>query len=420
MPGEVHEELRRVSLAEQKSIIAVILDSKDPQLTASLSEAQHTQCLEWYSAQLSVRDRDELIKVFCKSQPDFLTEVMRDAVATYEPLIRNIHGSLDLRQHVTSLETFLNDLLETSKPKQVNDGSGGKWNVFGGANAKANTKTNTNSVETRPPSVEDYVVFLRRNRYLLYKYLHQVAKTCTGVREKFRVWVKESVKSFRNVGESTPTTITTTTDEATNTKSGAAGAMSSTLQDMFAQLTPETRQTVLASLNSHATYLSKLESLSSQRMQRVLDATRGDNQNNNKKPDEKTNGDSRKTTSTTATATPRPSNDGIDMSGPGVCLMRWESLLDDTPITPATARGPIRRGRDVKGYKAGGKTGSESVRDGWDAGAIARDEESVVPAAPDVGAVIDALGARFREVVNEAVGDVGPPASTPPPASTSV
>ncbi|KUI70150.1 hypothetical protein VM1G_06514 [Cytospora mali] len=415
-PREAHEEARKASLAGQKSIIAVILDASNPKLTASLTESQHAQCLEWYSAQLSVRDREELIRVFCKSQPDYMTDVMRDAVATYEPYIRSIHGSLDLRPHVTSLETFLNDLLETSKPKQVTNAStgatAGKWKRFGGASSKgsSSSSSNGNNVEIRPPSVEDFVALLRRNRHLLFKYLHVFATSCFDVRDKFRSWAKESVKNFRNASE--------TKLDKTKPRPGAAGAMSDTLQSMFSQLPPETQQSVLASLNSHATYLSNLESLSLQRMQRVLDAMKNDeSKKSNGKPDINSNSNS---VNNSKMNTPRTSGDGVAMSGPGVYLMRWETLLDDTLITPAAPSGPVRKGKDVKGQKSWGKTGSGGTKDGWDAGAIAKEEERAVPEAPDVSAVMDALGEKFREAVNVAVGDVGSsPPAVPVPGSTS-
>lgn len=386
-PREAQEEARRTSLAEKKSIVAVILDSADPKLTASMSEAQHTQCLEWFSAQLSVRDRDEISNVFCKSTPDFLTGVMRDAVSAYEPFIRSLHGSLDLRPHVTSLETFLNDFIETSKPKLVKNRNGGKWKNLGPGSGK-NTP-----VQTRPPSVEDYVALLRRNRHLLYKYLHQFAENCTDVREKFRDWANGTIRRFRDASEAEAA-------DKTGPGSGAAGAMSDSLQAIFGQLPPETQKSVLASLDSHATYLSKASSISTQRMQRILDAL---NEEENKTADKE--GSSKRNT-------PRGSSEGDDMSGPGVYLMRWESSLDGTLITPATAQGPVRTGRDVKGEKVSGKTGADGVKGGWDAGAIARQEDSAVPQAPDVSVVMEALGESFREVVREAVGQVGPP--TPP------
>lgn len=387
LPREVQEEARRKSLAEHKSIVAVILDASDPKLTASMSEAQHTQCLEWYSAQLSVRDRDELSNVFCKSVPDFLTGVMRDAVSAYEPFIRSLHGSLDLRPHVTALETFLNDFIETSKPKQVKNRNGGKWKNLGSGSGK-NTP-----VQTRPPSVEDYVALLRRNRHLLYRYLHQFAENCTDVREKFRHWANGTIHRFRDANETQAAT-------SSGHGSGAAGAMSASLQGLFDQLPPETQKSVLAALDSHAKYLLSASNISTQRMQRILDALN----ESSTKAGERDGGSKRNT--------PRGSSEGDDMSGPGLYLMRWESSLDGTLITPATSQGPVRTGRDVKGEKVSGKTGAEGVKDGWDAGAIARQEDSAVPQAPDVSVVMEALGESFRDVVREAVGQVGPP--TPP------
>lgn len=370
----------------------MILDSADPKLTASMSEAQHMQCMEWYSAQLSVRDRDELSNVFCKSVPDHLTGVMRDAVSAYEPFIRSLHGSLDLRPHVTALETFLNDFIETSKPKQVKSRNGSKWKSLGNASGK-NTP-----VQMRPPSVEDYVALLRRNRHLLYKYLHQFAENCTDVREKFRLWANGTIHRFRDAKEAGAAS-------RAGPGSGAAGAMSSSLQEIFSQLTSETQKSVLAALDAHAEYLSKASDISAQRMQRILDALN----ESSSKAGEKEGGSKRNT--------PRGSSEGDDMSGPGVYLMRWESTLDGTLITPATPQGSVRTGRDVKGEKVSGKTGAAGVKDGWDAGAIARQEDSTVPQAPDVSVVMEALGESFRDVVREAVGQVGPP--TPPPESST-
>ncbi|POS73637.1 hypothetical protein DHEL01_v207972 [Diaporthe helianthi] len=395
-PREVQEEARQKSLAGQKSIIAVILESADPKLTASMGEAQHMQCMEWYSAQLSVRDRDELSNALCKSVPDHLTGVMRDTVSAYEPFIRSLHGSLDLRPHVIALETFLNDFIETSKPKQVKTRNGSKWKSLGTASGK------NSPVQTRPPSVEDYVALLRRNRHLLYKYLHQFAANCTDVREKFRLWANGTIRRFRDANEA----------GATNNpgpSSGAAGAMSGSLQQIFSQLPPETQKSVLAALDSHAEYLSKASNISRQRMQRILDALN----ESSAKAGEKDGGRSSKCN------TPCGSSEGDDMSGPGVYLMRWESTLDGTLITPATAQGPVRTGRDVKGEKVSGKTGADGVKDGWDAGAIARQEDSAVPRAPDVGLVMEALGESFRDVVREAVGQVGPPTPPPPPESST-
>lgn len=369
MPREAHEAMREISIKEQKSIVAVIFDATDPRLTACLIETQHMQCLEWLSAQLSARDRDEITKVLCKSQPDFLTAAVRGAVATYEPFIRAIHESMDLREHVTAAETFLADFIETSKPKQVKGG----WRL---KNGKAKAQ------DTRPPSVEDYVALIRRNKGLLYKYCHQFAKSCVDLREQFRGWAHLAIDEFRQ-----------------QHGTGGGGATSGKLQEMYAALPPETRSTVLASLDAHAAYLGKLDTLSNLRMQRVLDQLDSN---------EEKSGSGGSSKSSSKSSSPRVSSGGPSMSGPGVYLMRWDALLDETLITPVLPHGPVRRGRDVKGQKAGGKTVAEGVKGGWDAGALAKEEDKVVPEAPDVALVMELLGAQFRLMVNEKIGEVGP------------
>lgn len=366
-PRDAHAAMREISMAGKKSIVVAIFDSTDPKLAGSLSESQHAQCLEWYSASLSIRDRDEITKVLCKQNPDLFTSILRDAVSTFDGMIRSIHSSIDLREHISALESFLNDLLETSKPKKIENG--GK------------KKKNGNGSATRPPSVEDYVALVNRNKQLCFNYLHQFAKSCTGVREQFRGWAKEVVKNFRDDMDNKPAEVLKentngiaqkpkTAESADRVVSGTgAGAMSDNLQSLFSQLPDETRQSVLASLDSHATYLSSLESISTKRMQHILDSLSDDN----KSP--------------------------VSMSGPGILLSRWEGLLDETIITPGTPEGSIRHGKDVKGQQTGGKTGAAEAKDSWDAAAIAKMEESGVPEPPQMDAVMRAMGPQFRDMV---------------------
>lgn len=93
--------------------------------------------------------------------------------------------------------------------------------------------------------------------------------------------------------------------------------------------------------------------------------------------------------------------------------------MDDTIIAPASATpggGPLRRGRDVKGVLARGKTGSGRAV-GLDAGGVAvvvdRGEEEKELRAVDVACVVEALGEGFRGLVRGLVkrggGDSGVP-----------
>lgn len=399
--AEAQRAMRETSMTQEKSIVAVILDATDPKLTAALSAAQHTHCLAWLSAQLSARDRDEITKVMTKSSPDFLTSAVRGAVDTYEPYIRAIHENMDLREHITAVETFIGDFIETSNPKKAKPASG----YFFKKSAKPKAE------DVRPPSVEDYVALIRRNKGLIYNYLHQFAKNCVDVREKFRGWANVAVAQFQMPNGSTD--------------QGGAGGMDEALLEMYAELPAETREAILERLDAHAVYLNNLDALSDMRMQRVLDQLAKqstEDAGNAASGSASASGRSSEKTSPKASSpsSPRTSTGEPSMSGPGVYLMRWDSLLDDTLITPATASGPLRRGRDVKGQKGWGKTVSDDAKGEWDAGALAREEDKTVPGAPDVAVVTASLGGRFRDVVNARIGDVVPSLSEKSPAGYAV
>lgn len=400
MPAPAHQALREVSATQQKSIVVAILDNTDPRLTASLTgDAQHAQCLAWLSAQLSARDRDEITRVLCRSQPDFLTAAVRGAVDTYDPFIRAIHEGMDLREHISAVETFLNDLVATSKPKTEKPKGGGAGvnsSMFSKKNGKPKTPNDTTTTTTtRPPSVDDFVALLNRNKGLLFTYLHQVAKNCVDLREHFRKWTHGVLAEFRTPQQQG--------HESSSSREAGAGAMGAALQEMYASLPSETLPAVLASLDAHARYLAELDSLSEGRMQRVLDQLSDSSSEGTKTP-----ADSSGTSSPTS-----PTNCSISSTssaGPGVYLMRWTSLLDATRITPAApSGGPVRCGRDVRGQKAWGKT---TVAGELDVRAEDSDDDGKgdrVPEAPDVTAVMEALRGRFREVVNHIIGEVRPP-----------
>lgn len=394
MPSEAKEAMREISLNQQKSIVAVIFDANDTSLTASLSTSQHTQCLEWLAATLSARDREAIANVLCRSNPDYVTSALRAAVATYEPFIRNIHESMDLREHITAVEAFIADFIETSKPKKTKT----TW--------KLKTNAKTKAEDMMPPSVEDYVALIRRNKQLVFNYLHQFAKNCTDLREQFRGWAHIGIKEFKQRQDSTQQTHST----------GEAVALGAKLQHMYSQLPQDSQRDIRARLDAHASYLSKLDEISESRMQSVLDQlAKQEADNDNTASGKNTNNSARSSakssTKSSANPSPRSSNGGPNMAGPGVYLMRWDALLDETLITPASPQGAVRTGKDVKGRKAWGKTISESVKGGWDAGAIAREEESVVPSAPNVDIVMETLGEQFRELVNEKIGDIVPAVS---------
>lgn len=311
--------------------------------------------------------------------------------------------------------------------------------------------------------MEDYIVLLRRNRQLLYNWLHQVASQCPDLRDDFCAWAKGSIKIFRqDTRTSQPVAATSLgsratpesnpadqTNAATDTdrRKGAAGAMSSNLQHLFASQPAEKRSLILPAINAHATYLSALEDLSLARMQRIIDnmttaASKSDIAPGTLRPPSNPSSTATSyfspgywsgrsspvppssapnTKPGTSAKTHKDEPAPCSFSGPGMFLARWQHLLDETLIAPAAfagAGGPLRRGKDVKGVLARGKTvvqvaGAAWGKDkdsngggggGWDPTMLARMAEEEAPKAPDTTAVVEALGEGFRELVAGLVG----------------
>lgn len=388
-PRSVHEEAREHSRTNRVSMVARILEaSGKPGLLASLSPSQHDQCVEYLAALLSARDRDEITRALCQQQPDLFTQTAREYMATLSPILRVVLERVDLGAHVTSLETFINDLIRISKPR-TGDGSGNKsGSGHGLVSSVKNTLKKSENGRTLTPSIEDYVSLLRRNRQLLYSFLQQAAGKCTDLRTELKAWCKDFIKEFRQDSAQ---------EQHANLeegRKGGAGRMSGNLQSLFSGLPEDKQAVVLASLDSHADYLEKLEKVSMARMQSVLDNLPGAGE------DEPAVG-SRSAGSVWGSRATRPTRDAPrSMYGPGMFLSRWQDLLDVTLVAPATLRGPVRRGKDLKGAVMSGKTASQP-KCAWDPEELTRQAERAVPVAPDVDVVFEALGPVFRALVGE-------------------
>ncbi|KAL2149237.1 hypothetical protein VTH82DRAFT_8585 [Thermothelomyces myriococcoides] len=101
-----HNEIRKASAQERRSMVEIILQRSNLELLASLTETQHSECSEYLSALLEARDRDKITNVLCRQSPDCFTQVVKDAVATFEPMIRAIHQKVDLREHISAGEAL--------------------------------------------------------------------------------------------------------------------------------------------------------------------------------------------------------------------------------------------------------------------------------------------------------------------------
>ncbi|KAJ0285494.1 hypothetical protein CBS470a_006380 [Colletotrichum nupharicola] len=321
-PKSERDTVRARSLRESKSVVAVILETTDPKLLEDVSDAEHKQCLEYYAAQLAIRDREEIINVLCKQSPDLLTQAVRDAVAGMDPIIRAVHNKVDLSDHVKDYQSFLDQLIATSKPK------------------KAKSK---DEADPPLPTVEDYVQLLKNNRQLLYKWLHAVSKNCPEVMDQFRKWAKDSLVAFH--------------------KQKNGDSIEERLGGIFNQVPEEKKAALLPIIDAHADYLKELNNISRSRMQTIIDGN------------------------------------SSSMSGPGVYLVRWHSLLDETLITPATPSGSIRHGKDVQGAVTHGKRTSISSDTDEVVEKVRSLTLSSLPEAPDVRPVIKAMARPFKQMI---------------------
>ncbi|KPM35680.1 hypothetical protein AK830_g10878 [Neonectria ditissima] len=381
-----HETVRAASEEHSQSIITAIFNASNPDLTTALTDETHAQCLEYYSALLSVRDRESITAALCRQPPDLFTATVRDLFTAYEPMIRSVHAQIDLREHLDAGQAFIDDFIKASKPKKAETGTstplGGMRSMINGESSKPG----------KMPSVDDYVDLLMRNRIIMYKWIHALAKSCPEVWEEMRSWEKEAIVHFRQdrspretdggneaksgevnpeeefkerptEGKSEETDVSEKPKLGAKTKPTDTSPMEDSLNQLFQSLPAASQQPVLAALDTHSTYLSTLSDLSISRLQRILDTTGTVSDN---------------------------------MAGPGMYLSKWQSLVECTPITPGTPRGAVRCGKDVKHAMTMGKTGVAGIEKAREAALRSAEE---VPEAPNVDVVVKEMGAAFRTLL---------------------
>ncbi|KAM0431087.1 hypothetical protein ACHAPT_005726 [Fusarium lateritium] len=363
-----HETVRNASAEHSQSIITAIFNGSNPALTSELTDQKHAQCLEYYSALLSVRDREGITTALCRQPPDLFTAMIKDVFTAYEPILRAVHSRVDLREHVEAGQLFIDDFIKTSKPKKAEAGTSTPLKSMIGGEAKPG----------RMPSVDDYVDLLMRNRELMYKWVHSLAASCPDVWEEMRKWAKDAVLKFQQERKPCETMSKDNKANGVDTKASAVdmSVMDQRLNELFSSLPQASQKPVLNALDNHAAYLAQLQALSLCRLQRIIDSDDSDSNN---------------------------------MSGPGVYLSRWQSLLEDTAITPGTPKGPLRHGKDVKHTLTMGKTGvagAEKAREVALEAALREMEEG--PDAPDVDVVWKEMAEGFRKLLQD-IQDDGKP-----------
>ncbi|KAI9692751.1 MAG: hypothetical protein M1820_009394 [Bogoriella megaspora] len=355
------EQCRTQSQQQPLSIVAIILATSSA--PTDLSEEQEKTCLDYVNIQFAIHDREQIAKVLCHNQPDHLTQAIRDGVAAYEPLIRQIHNAVDLSGTLSDFEAYLTDLINLTKNGSTgNSNSNSHHRTSSRPTSPFRKPDDKSKDDPQPPSVEDYVALFRKHVKSTHKFLHQVAKNGPEITSWFRDYAHNAAAQFR------------ISDSVTNT--AGAGTMTATMNSLFSNLSEPNRKIVTKELDAHAKYLASLTSSSEQRLESVI--------------------------STNTSSTPY---------GPGTYLARWQSLLDATPITPSTTNGKVRTGQDLdvkeasKVYevmKAGGhgKVGEEEKERERRA---VRSTEGVLmkgnPERPETRRTEELLGRPFREVL---------------------
>ncbi|OAG14447.1 hypothetical protein CC77DRAFT_1099998 [Alternaria alternata] len=315
-----HEAARSQSVSEQKSIAAVILETSDPPYKVdadTLNEHQHSVAMEYLSTYLSIRDREELTKVLCKSNPDVLTSTIRDAVAAMDPVIRDIHNAVDLSGTVTDAEAFITDLIKTAKPKKKTTGT----------KSRETSKSRPSSPSADPasildegardaPTVEDFVTLLKKHAPSMHKFLHHVTKNAPQLAQDYLVYAKRIFSEFR---------VDDAAAKQEEKGEGGAGNMTAPLHSLFETLGKEKQEELKGLLDQHEEHLQTLKSTSQTRLESIMRPSSSSSSSSQSKPSAGTT------------------------HGPGMYLSRWNALLDSTLISPATIHGPVRKGWEVKG-----------------------------------------------------------------------
>lgn len=235
-----HEECRTRSKEQSMSIVSVILalSSVSPEMT----EEQHTKALEYLALHLGIRDRQEIVRVLCKRNPDHLTQAVRDGVDAYTPMIRHVHQAVNLSDTVWDFEVFLTDMIKISKPSG-GDGKKGAGN---------------------PPSVEDFVDLLHKHQDMSHKFLHQVAKNGKEVTKWWQDYVHEAAAQFRGEAGSDASVLS-------NRLKGTE--VQDSIRKAYTNLSDSDKAVVKTELEAHSKYLTDLHDASAARISAVINRT---------------------------------------------------------------------------------------------------------------------------------------------------
>lgn len=254
---------------------------------------------------------------------------------------------MDLSANLTAFELFMADFVKLST------------RCFKATGTSTRPQTPEGSIDSdlSPPSVVDFVKLLKRHQSAAHRFLHEVAKKCPEVTQMYKDYIHSAAGHFR----SPPSKAEKSEPPSPAQLHSGAGTMTDKLQKMFLQLPDESRQTVSDALDNRAAYLFALYCASRDRMRSALE------------------------------------DDASAPTGPGIYLVKWQQLLDITPITPATATGPVRNGKDASVKEKAGVGVDQSVKNRMDnsPNGLLGD----IPDPPDYEHIVQLLGPEFEKLV---------------------
>lgn len=214
---------------------------------------------------------------------------------------------------------------------------------------------------SKPPSVEDFCHLLQKHQGSSHRFIHQVLKNNKDLAQKYYDYAVHAARQYRQETERA------IDDESTGI--AAAGDFTPHLETLFSHLPETEKARVLKEIDYHADYLFALSHISTQSMKTVIHHL--------------------------------AEGESDIQRGPGMYLSRWQTLMDETPITPADPTGPVRSGK------------SESVRDATtvdidgkrksDAANLEKVGDSEAT-PPDVSNTVRLLVPDFQDVLRGVIG----------------
>ncbi|EPS41869.1 hypothetical protein H072_4178 [Dactylellina haptotyla CBS 200.50] len=226
---EEQEKYREVSKTSSTSIIHAILSISPSSPSTTLTTEQHKMLLDYLYIHLSIHDREQLVLALCKSNPDNLTATIREVVAIYEPILRDLHNAVDLSGTIADFEKFLDDAIKT-----------GKISTEAGA---------------KEPTVEDFVALFERHQKSVHRFLHQFCKNGDKTVTAWRDYGKYVATQFQRKEEDT---------------SEGAGRFTPVLNKLVNELADEDRRLVVQQMDEYEEYLQKLNQKTNRRLATIV------------------------------------------------------------------------------------------------------------------------------------------------------